>query len=102
MTIDDIRKKITPILQASGVEYAAVFGSVARGEAGPGSDVDVLVKFIHPTFVAYLKLDGKLRQALKRDVDLVTEGAVNKFLRPAIEQDLKVIYGQRPNLPRRD
>lgn len=83
-------------MRKSGVKYAGVFGSVARGEAKPDSDVDILVRFIAPaTFASYLELDENLRKRLGRDVDLITEGAVNKFLRPYIERDLKVVYGQR-------
>ena len=96
MTWEEVQEKIRPILEQSGVQYAGVFGSVARGDAGPDSDVDILVKFKDPpTFSAYLHLDESLRSRLGRDVDLITEGAVNKFLRPYIEQDLKLVYGQR-------
>ena len=96
MNIEEIREKITPLLKRYGVEYAGIFGSVARGETNPDSDIDILIRFNgRPTFSAYLQLDDGLRKELGRDVDLVTEGAVNKFLRPYIEQDLKVIYGQR-------
>lgn len=96
MKFDEVREKIVPVLQKSDVQYAGVFGSVARGDDRPDSDVDILVKFSGPaTFAAYLRLDDGLRQSLGRDVDLVTEGAVNKFLRPYIERDLKLVYGQR-------
>ncbi|OHA57007.1 MAG: hypothetical protein A2441_03150 [Candidatus Veblenbacteria bacterium RIFOXYC2_FULL_42_11] len=96
MKIEELKQKITPILREAGVQYAGVFGSVARGEATPESDVDILVKFIGPaTFAGYLQLDDKLRLELGREVDLITEGGVNKLLRPHIERDLKVIYGQR-------
>ena len=44
MTIEEVRQKITPLFKEYGVEYAGVFGSVARGEDTPGSDVDILVK----------------------------------------------------------
>lgn len=99
MTLEEIKAKIIPLLKANPVEYIGIFGSVARGEAEPNSDVDVLVKFKgRPTFAAYLKLDESLRNRLGRDVDLITEGAVNKFLRPQIEQDLIMIYGQRPDI----
>ncbi len=99
MTLLEIQQKIVPLLKQADIEYAGVFGSMARGEAGSGSDVDILVKFQKaPTFSAYLKLDESLRETLNCDIDLVTEGALNKFLRPYIEQDLKLIYGQRPHI----
>lgn len=96
MDIQEIAEKTLPILQKYGIKYAGVFGSVARGETRSDSDIDILVKFNgSPTFAGYLKLDESLRSALGREIDLVTEGGVNKFLRPYIERDLKVIYGQR-------
>lgn len=96
MTVQEVKEKIEPILKTSGVEYAGVFGSVARGEAGPDSDVDILVKFQEsPTFAGYLALDAGLRDILGREVDLITEGGLNKYLRPEIEKDLQVVYGQR-------
>ncbi|OGN28283.1 MAG: hypothetical protein A2941_01920 [Candidatus Yanofskybacteria bacterium RIFCSPLOWO2_01_FULL_49_17] len=94
--LEEIRKKLTPLLKESGVKYAGVFGSVARGEASPNSDVDILVKFsAPPTFSGYLALEENLRRTLNRDVDLITEGGVNKYLRPIVERDLVLIYGQR-------
>ncbi len=96
MNIDELKNLLTPVLRNSSVEYAGVFGSVARGEARPDSDVDILVKFSgQPTFSGFLQLEDDLQKTLGREVDLVTEGGVNKFLRPQIEQDLKIIYGQR-------
>lgn len=96
MKLQEIQQKITPLLQRSGIEYAGIFGSVARGEATEDSDIDILVKFQgSPTFSAYLELDNDLRKELGQDIDLLTEGSVSKFLRPQIERDLKIIYGQR-------
>lgn len=96
MTIDDIQQKIRPILEKCDVEYAGIFGSVARGDAKESSDIDILVKFRGAaTFGAYLTLDENLRNVLGKDIDLLTEGGVNKFIKPAIERDLKLIYGQR-------
>ena len=93
MTIEEIKKKIEPILKEFDISYAGVFGSVARGEARPNSDIDILVKFKGPaTFEAYLRLDERLRSVLQSDIDLVTEGAVNKFLRPYIQADFKLVY----------
>lgn len=96
MNIEEIRKKITPILDQHNIQYAGVFGSVARGTALPDSDIDILVKFKGPaTFAGYLNLDENLKSAMGQDIDLVTEGGLNKFLRPIVEQELKLIYGQR-------
>ncbi len=73
MTIKEVEQKIMPVLKQSGLQYAGVFGSVARGEAGPDSDVDILMKFNKsPTFAAYLLLDDQLHDSLGRDVDLIT------------------------------
>ena len=47
MTLDDLRRAIDPeraALRARGVRALYVFGSVARGEAGPRSDVDLLIE----------------------------------------------------------
>jgi predicted nucleotidyltransferase len=96
MTVEEVKKIIIPILEKSAVAYAGIFGSVARGVATKNSDVDILVKFSGaPTFDAYIKLDEDLRNSLGGDVDLITEGAVNKFMRPEIERDFKLIYGKR-------
>ena len=42
--IQNIKEKITPILQRYGIKKAAIFGSLAKGEAKTSSDVDILVE----------------------------------------------------------
>ncbi len=96
MTIDELTTKASPILRQFGVEYAAVFGSVARGEDGPESDVDILVRLGQPTgMVKYMRLIDGLELSLNRKVDLVTEGSLNKFMKPYVTPDLKTIYENR-------
>ncbi|MBI4262294.1 nucleotidyltransferase family protein [Candidatus Uhrbacteria bacterium] len=96
MELTTLQEKIKPVLQRADIQYAGVFGSIARGQATPKSDIDILVKFNgYPTFSRYLQLDQELREVLNIDIDLITEGGVNKFLRPEIERDLKLVYGQR-------
>jgi len=43
-SIQEIKEKITPILQRYGIKKAAIFGSLAKGEAKISSDVDILVE----------------------------------------------------------
>lgn len=68
-----------------GVKSLSVFGSVARGEAGPASDVDILVEFGRPVgYFAYMDLKDYLEDLLQRRVDLVTPGALKRQLRDRI------------------
>jgi predicted nucleotidyltransferase len=71
-----------------GVTRLALFGSTARGNAGPGSDVDVLVAFDGPaTSARYFGVQFYLEDLLGHPVDLVTEKALREQLRPFIERD---------------
>ncbi|MBC6476418.1 MAG: nucleotidyltransferase family protein [Hormoscilla sp. GM7CHS1pb] len=70
-------------LQQYGVKSLAVFGSVARDEATPTSDVDLLVEFDGVvTFDRYMDLKFLLEDGLGRSVDLVSA----KMLKPQIRE----------------
>jgi predicted nucleotidyltransferase len=74
-------------LRRRGVRSAAVFGSVARGEAGPNSDVDVLVELDSDaalTLLDYVALEQRLSAILLRPVDLVNRKTLKPFLRERI------------------
>lgn len=93
MTLEEVKRKTAPILERHGVTYAAVFGSLARGEDRPQSDVDILVRLGRPTgMIEFMKIIGSLEETLKKKVDLVTEQSLNKRLKPYILPDLKTIY----------
>ncbi|MDP3994024.1 MAG: nucleotidyltransferase family protein [bacterium] len=101
MSFEEIRKKITPILKNRGAEYAAVFGSAARGEAKPGSDVDVLVRFGGDiSLLDHIGIAYELGDTIGRNVDLITEQSLSKHVAPNVKKDLKVLYGtgQRQDL----
>jgi len=89
------RKEVLAILSAAlpelrrkfGVNDLAVFGSVARDEAGLESDVDVLVAFEPGRTGGYFEffdLQEYLQVLLKAKVDLVTEGALKRQLKERI------------------
>jgi uncharacterized protein len=68
-------------LNRFGVISLAIFGSVARDEARPESDIDILVEFIEPpTFDRYMDLKFYLEDCLGQAVDLVSY----KMLKPQI------------------
>jgi uncharacterized protein len=84
-TISEIRDQVASVMRRRGVVHAAIFGSVARGEAGPASDVDFLVEFEEGRTL--LDLSGliiDLREALGRNVDVVTRRGLHPKLRDAI------------------
>ena len=75
---DELRKRF-------GVKTLAVFGSVARGEAGPDSDVDILVEFeSSPGFDGYMALKFYLEDLLGRKVDLVMKNALKPWARDVV------------------
>jgi predicted nucleotidyltransferase len=63
------------------VERIGVFGSYARGEAGPASDVDILVEFDGPIdLFKFVELERLLTEALGIKVDLVSRKALKPFI----------------------
>ena len=74
-----------PDLKALGVASLAVFGSVARGDEGEGSDIDILVSFSKSVGVfEFLDVKAYLENLLGASVDLVTEDALKPQLRERI------------------
>ena len=72
-------------LEALGVLSLAVFGSVICGNAGPNSDVDILVEFAEPVgFFAFFEVRERLEEILGCRVDLVTREALHPRLRDGI------------------
>lgn len=93
MTLNEIRQKAAPVLERHGVQYAGVFGSVARGEDTPESDVDVLVVLKQPvSLLKFFGLNDELETALGCKVDLVTKNSLNPHVRPFALQELKTVY----------
>ncbi len=74
----------------------AMFGSAARGELRPDSDIDLMVTFASDatwTLFDFGGMQSELTRILGRDVDFVQRGTVrNPFRRRSIERDAKVLY----------
>ena len=77
-----------PDLVPFGVKSLALFGSVARNEARPDSDLDVLVEFDGPaTFDGYMGLKLYLEDLLSCRVDLVMKKALRSRMLPSVERE---------------
>ena len=65
-----------------------LFGSHARGQAAPGSDVDLLVEFADPTFDHYMDAKSYLEELLGAPVDLVLAETLKPRLVAHVNRDL--------------
>ena len=79
------RQEILEIAASHGMRNVRVFGSVARGDARPDSDLDLLVD-VEPgrTLLDVIGLEQDLEQLLGRKVDVVTEGGLSPYLQHRI------------------
>ena len=81
--------KTQPVLKAW------LFGSYARGEETPESDVDIIVEFDHSSPIGlftYAQIWRELQERLGVDVDLVEEGTLKSFAVDSANRDKKLVY----------
>jgi predicted nucleotidyltransferase len=85
-----LKKNKAIIKEKFGVKKIGVFGSVARGEAKKGSDVDVLVEFEKDkkNFDNFIDLSFFLEDLFGRKVDLITTSGLDKYIRPYVEKEV--------------
>jgi hypothetical protein len=90
----EINITIIDYLRPYGPERIGIFGSYARREETPNSDIDILVKFKETLSLLDLaKIHRELSLILGKEVDLVTESSLkNERLRKYIYSDLKIIF----------
>ena len=90
MTIQAIKKQVTPILKRQGVVKAALFGSAARGDMKKKSDIDILVKFgERKSLLDLVRIQFMLEDKLGRKVDLLTYKSVHPLLKDVIFKEQK-------------
>lgn len=95
MSTHDITAAIAEFLKTQPVEKAWLFGSFARGEETPQSDVDILVRYdsnSRITLMTISRMMGALEQAIQRPVDLVEEGCLLPFAEATANRDKILIY----------
>ena len=86
---------IAQICRRYHVKELSVFGSHARGDARPDSDIDFLVEFEPEAPVGLLEYAALMRELsalLGRKVDLVTKKALKPMVRDAISREVRLAY----------
>ncbi|MGQ0629923.1 MAG: nucleotidyltransferase family protein [Sporichthyaceae bacterium] len=86
--------RISEICARYGIARLDVFGSVSRGEAAPGSDVDVLYELAPGARLGWdiESLADELAAVLGRPVDLVSRKALHERLRASVLAEARVLY----------
>jgi uncharacterized protein len=90
-TIDVLKIKRTDILRLAafhGAHHVRVFGSVARGEAGPASDIDLLVQMDSGrSLLDLIELTQELESVLQCNVDVLTDEGLSPYLKERIQAE---------------
>lgn len=95
MSTEAMTKIIADYFKTQPVLKAWIFGSFARGEETPLSDVDILVEFDHGRPIGLLRYAGMWREIedlIGRKVDLVENGTLMPFAAESANRDKQLIY----------
>ncbi len=87
------RDKLVQIAREAGITYLALFGSHARGEATPQSDVDLAVRFDRViSLFDLIDTQQAMQDAVSREIDLVPVDNVYDVIKPSIQREAVVLY----------
>jgi predicted nucleotidyltransferase len=86
----EILRRSEPALRARGVRRAALFGSVARGDNRPNSDIDIMIEIDPEAPVGifeYISLKEYIAGLFEGSVDVVSREGLKRYVRPAATAD---------------
>lgn len=88
------RERLAELCRRHGITRLALFGSAARGELSPESDLDVLVEFVAGRRVGlrFITVQDELQELLGREVDLNTRGFLSPHFRDKVEAEAVPLY----------
>jgi hypothetical protein len=95
MSTQMMNKAIADYFKTQPVMRAWLFGSFARGENRPWSDVDILVQYDRSGPIGLMKIAGMktdLEDLLHCEVDLVEDGTLRPWAVDSVNKDRKLIY----------
>lgn len=79
--------------RSNGISRLRMFGSAARGEEGPESDVDLMADFSVPVgFFELIRAEDELARFFGKPVDLMTEKSLSRFMRDDVLASALVIF----------
>ncbi|TMA98386.1 MAG: hypothetical protein E6J74_01275 [Deltaproteobacteria bacterium] len=100
LSSDDLRRRLRPFCEKHHIRRLEIFGSAARGQTNPGSDVDLLVTFHESAPVStadLLEMAGEAEELIGRPVDFVLrpslEKSPNRFASEHILATAVCLYG---------
>jgi predicted nucleotidyltransferase len=87
-------QKIRDYFKSQPVKKAWIFGSHSRNMADAASDVDILIELDHskPVGLKFVRMQIELTRILQTGVDLISEKALSKYIRPRVENERVLIY----------
>jgi len=90
--IEEIKRKILPILQRYKVTKVGLFGSCVRGDMGKDSDIDILVEIKSDiSLLDFVGLKQEIEQVLGNKVDLVEYSTIKPILKEKILKEQEII-----------
>lgn len=94
MTTLMMNKAIADYFKTQPIEKAWIFGSCARGDDTPLSDVDILVQYEEGgvSLLKHAAMICELERILDRPVDIVEDGTLRPRIRESVNQDKKLVY----------
>lgn len=90
--LEEIKDIIVKVLKKHNVKRAAIFGSIARGEATEESDIDIVIEFEgRKSLLDLVDLKLELQELLGKKVDVITYNSINPLLKEQILNEQKIL-----------
>ncbi len=89
---EEIKNKIILILAKHNIRKILVFGSYARNEAKPNSDLDLIVEFPEGTsLLDHIGIEFELSETLNMKIDLLSQNGISPYIKNQIMKEAVVI-----------
>ena len=98
MSTQAITRVIADYFKSQPVDRAWIFGSFARGEETPDSDIDILVEYDTNARISLLTIShmmGELEKSTGHRIDLIEDGCLLPFAEASANRDKKLVYERK-------